>query len=748
MRDVVQWTSPAPLWPAAAAAAGTAARRDSLVRPELLRFASDEFMDEFLALLERDPARVPEHVAQPETWRGQLATVAPSEAVARFALPLRRLRLAADRKKSAALAASGAAGGGPLVAGAAAGEAATATLKLYQPAHQRYYLLSACLVCGRAGLPDRTIDPGREERVTFVVRRLLPVRVFDTKTGQLVPFVNPQTGEVDQSIALPEFDAGWEEYAFVTTPEGKTGWRPVAAPATQTAAAQATTQATPQAAGKLVEGEEQLPLFPLSYTGDDGRRRRLLAGLVPVGKREAYMGAGYVRPGASQQGPASNGGAAASSNGTSSVPSDPRVVRLRLEVTEPWKRLVERADALRRTQYPDLWPPPAPAPAEEDNLTGDALTSAVKAAREQLQTGSWYVLLDFAKYLEENLPDVWDVILDPTPQAVASLGAATPARKLYDAILSAATDEWVRTQYVTPIYPNAKVKRNLAEALRAVVTEDADPTAERRLEDAVKSYDRAPASGQIDAAWPSFLFPLAHTEIDALKTHVTLGPMPVVAFQAESADELVTSLARISYFARLVEEALAAAAPPAPARPATPLPLASQKVLDSREGYFRLRCVYERPLCGPIDPPVVSQPTREFQMAAFFDPDAPARPIRIGLPLDTTPAGLRKFDKNTAFMISDVLCGQINRVKGLSLGDLVRSVLPWPLHKDLSVPDGGACKDGAGLQIGMICSLSLPIITICALLLLMIIVFLLDIIFRWVPYFMICFPLPGLKGKK
>ncbi|MCA1613208.1 MAG: hypothetical protein LC800_03420 [Acidobacteria bacterium] len=161
-----------------------------------------------------------------------------------------------------------------------------------------------------------------------------------------------------------------------------------------------------------------------------------------------------------------------------------------------------------------------------------------------------------------------------------------------------------------------------------------------------------------------------------------------------------------------------------------------------------MRCVYERPLCGPIDRPVVSAPTREFQLAAFFDPDAPARPIRIGLPIDTTPAGLRKFDKNTAFMMSDILCGQVQRMKGISLGDLVRSVLPWPLHKDLSVPDGGACKEDGGLQVGMICSLSIPIVTICALLLLMIIVSLLDFIFRWIPYFLICFPLPGFGAKK
>jgi hypothetical protein len=130
-------------------------------------------------------------------------------------------------------------------------------------------------------------------------------------------------------------------------------------------------------------------------------------------------------------------------------------------------------------------------------------------------------------------------------------------------------------------------------------------------------------------------------------------------------------------------------------------------------------------------------------MASFFDPDAPARPIRIPLPLDTTPAGLRKFDKNTAFLVSDVLCGQLTRLKSLGLIDLIRAVLPWPLHKDLDVPDKGPCKN----DIGMLCSISIPIVTICAMVLLMVIVSLLDMIFRWIPYFVLCFPLPKLKGK-
>jgi hypothetical protein len=226
---------------------------------------------------------------------------------------------------------------------------------------------------------------------------------------------------------------------------------------------------------------------------------------------------------------------------------------------------------------------------------------------------------------------------------------------------------------------------------------------------------------------------------------VETGPLPP-AGSADDPDKLEDQLARLDHLADLIKAALPAQ--PTAAMPVNPI--ATLPVKDTREGWFMLRCVFERPMCGPLDPPLVSEPTPPFQMAGFFDPDAPARPIRIALPVDTTPAGLRKFDKNAAFMISDILCGQIDRVKALSLGDLVRSVLPWPFHKDLSVPDKGPCSapSDPSLQAGMICSFSLPIITLCALLLLIIIVNLLNIIFRWLPYFFICFPLPGFKAKK
>lgn len=136
-------------------------------------------------------------------------------------------------------------------------------------------------------------------------------------------------------------------------------------------------------------------------------------------------------------------------------------------------------------------------------------------------------------------------------------------------------------------------------------------------------------------------------------------------------------------------------------------------------------------------------------MASFFDPQAPARAARIPMPFDISPGGLRKFNKSATLAVSDMLCAQIKRIRKLTLGDLVLSVLPWPFHKDLpSVGPAGSCKDGGGNPFGMFCSLSIPIVTLCALILLIIMVSLFDLFFRWLPYLFLCLPIPGLKGKK
>ena len=150
---------------------------------------------------------------------------------------------------------------------------------------------------------------------------------------------------------------------------------------------------------------------------------------------------------------------------------------------------------------------------------------------------------------------------------------------------------------------------------------------------------------------------------------------------------------------------------------------------DSKAGdRFAVYCVYERPRCGRQSPPVLSARSREFAMAGFFDPDAPARPLQVALPFDTTPAALRKYDKNVAFTISDELQKQMDRIKSAK-----------------KLMDGEV--GGSQLGITFICSLSIPIITLCAFIVLMIFIQLLNIIFWWLPFFKICFPVPTVKAK-
>jgi hypothetical protein len=172
-----------------------------------------------------------------------------------------------------------------------------------------------------------------------------------------------------------------------------------------------------------------------------------------------------------------------------------------------------------------------------------------------------------------------------------------------------------------------------------------------------------------------------------------------------------------------VMDALAAAGP-APAVLPEQLP-SRRPVTTPGDEWFAIRCVYLRPHCGRKSPPVVSERSERFQLTSFFEPDAPARHLRVALPVDTSPATLRKYNRNVAFVLSDQLRKQMSRASSL---------------KDLM--DGKAGSEGAGLNFGVICSFSIPIITICALILLMILVSLLNIIFWWIPLFKICFPVP------
>jgi len=143
---------------------------------------------------------------------------------------------------------------------------------------------------------------------------------------------------------------------------------------------------------------------------------------------------------------------------------------------------------------------------------------------------------------------------------------------------------------------------------------------------------------------------------------------------------------------------------------------------------YRIRCLYRRPRCAPFPTDITSQPSKDFAIASMFDPDAPARDIRIPMPIDTSIKDLRKFRKNIGFLISNQLRGQMNRVT------------------DLKKALDGDLGQAESWDLGMICQFSIPIITICALIVLMIFLYLLNIVFFWLPFFRICLPIP-VKSK-
>lgn len=161
----------------------------------------------------------------------------------------------------------------------------------------------------------------------------------------------------------------------------------------------------------------------------------------------------------------------------------------------------------------------------------------------------------------------------------------------------------------------------------------------------------------------------------------------------------------------------------------TPAELPVPKLEPSGQALYRIRCVYRRPKCEPFPTDLVSAPSGRFAIAPVFDPDAPSRQIRIPLPVDTGIKDLRKFRKNVGFLISNQLRCQMDRVTGL------KQAL------------NGELGEESGCDLGTLCQFSLPIITICALIVLLVFLMLLNIVFFWLPIFRICVPIP-LRSRR
>lgn len=445
-------------------------------------------------------------------------------------------------------------------------------LKLYQAAHGDFYLVAASLVCRMPGLPDRLVQPQNGDRVGFVLRR----------------------------------EHGDAELAWVDDPAVAKGrkWLELADP------------------GKLADGEQLLPLFPLTYPEGD-RKRKLFVGLVPTSNGETFKNAGVaaLTPDPAQRTKPRN---------------DPRLDELQQKILDP--------------------------------LLGLKVGKDAGAAPAQLKEASSFVLLDLADLLERELPAVRQAVSAHTAPATGA-----KAQALYTLLEGS--------------------------------TAGGGKTWRSALADAWAQADRI--SGESDQA----------PTLDVDLTSAALIP---------PATDPANSPLRPALEAALKEHDAATGTPdPTTVEPVQPFAAPKYDLRSATR--YTLRCVYQQPQCAPLHADVVSQPSRDFAIASFFDTDAPARPIHITLPFDTSIAALRKSPKNVSLLISNELRAQMDKVadgKKALKGEL------------------GSSEE---LDLGFICSFSIPIITICALLVLMIFISLLNIVFWWMPFFKICFPVPVLK---
>lgn len=292
--------------------------------------------------------------------------------------------------------------------------------------------------------------------------------------------------------------------------------------------------------------------------------------------------------------------------------------------------------------------------------------------------------------------------------------------------------------------PRAKVRQGL-EALHALADLPLTPAEVAAL--------RADADLQA-CFWLLDLAALLRQHLPAVWANVTAGA-PALSGEAEALAALLRPLGAALDVAWA--QRLAIAGEPAPAAPPVPvsrgdLAALGAQALDERilaalreagagggpvvaelprfdveaEHRYVVRCVKVPHACARPHPAVVGARSDPFEIASYFDAEAPARPVRISLPVDVSVAALRKSPRSVAFVISKQLRAQMARI------GTAKKLLDGKLEAPRSSP----------FDLGEICSLSIPILTLVAFVVLFIFLVLLNLIFWWLPFVKVCFPLP------
>lgn len=120
-----------------------------------------------------------------------------------------------------------------------------------------------------------------------------------------------------------------------------------------------------------------------------------------------------------------------------------------------------------------------------------------------------------------------------------------------------------------------------------------------------------------------------------------------------------------------------------------------------------------------------SEASNPFTIRRWYE-NTPVAPVQIALP-DLIGSDLSKLTPNITFAVP---AGLFNAIDGMTLDDLLKGKEP-----SKKSDDGSPALD-------WICGFNIPIITICAFIVLNIFLQLLNFIFFWLPFIKICIPIP------
>ncbi len=591
----VKWVKPAPLWQQV---------DTTLPLPHLAEFKTDRFMPEFLDMM---AGKAPVVLSPPQDAT-VITPVLPKDTAVTI-VPV---------------------------------ETPLSVFKLYQPLHQRFYLVTGSLVCRHLGLPDHTVDRKKREKTSFVIRR------------RAIVTIDTQTREVEQGWVNEGPYKGWH-----TVTDSMGGLDPLSL-----------------LSNKLFT-EERLPLHPVkvlpqvatpqgeaivpsrlsttpSFVSDEPRT--VYHGYVPVGNREKYLSA-----------PAEDIAALIQDRIDHPALTDPPIQDPRLEevyalVIGPWLGM-----------YIDLYSePPISPPNNEDENAHRAI--------------SLTIILNLGDFLDKNLHAVFlalssganltganmtqrQALLQELRGITLETNTTTTGKTTLDAAIVALQNSTTLSQSENPPFAPAQYY-SLFQAVSA-------------------------ASGVIDQNY------LASPPPNEGRFHTLLRQ----ALEEEKAERVANNQPWLSL----------------------PDELKSLVKIEPEAGdVYYLRLVYERGTC----PAVLSELSQPFTFAKYFDPVAPARPIRIELP-SILPKDLRSYGKNrgVGLQMAPALNNLINRVNK----DMLKG---GPLS-------GASAIDPVGVT--MICSFSISIIFLVAFIVMFIFLILLNIIFWWLAFIRICFPVPSRR---